>query len=367
MLRLAKFIVFLGFVALFFAMVAFGFIFILSGGDPIGYARTEYLRMTLAGRQEDLARSVSENSSEIIFEVSFGNTPSMIAEKLFLNGLILDEELFVTYARVEGLDTQFEAGTYFLNQTMIIPKIALILTDSSNSSITFRIVEGSRIEEIADAIDEHPRFSFSGAEFLALVSDSNLINPNLAAELGIPVGVSLEGFMFPDTYILAPNITATGLVEQLLERFLEVTGTQLRLDANEQGLTMRHIVILASIVEREAVWEDEHPLIASVYRNRLDIGMNLEADPTVQYGIEGVRGSWWPQITLADYRDINSPYNTYLYGGLPPGPIANPSLAAIRAAVYPAESSFIFFRARCDGSNYHIFALTYDEHLANGC
>jgi peptidoglycan lytic transglycosylase G len=366
-LRLAKFIVFLGFVVLFLATVAFGFIFILSGGNPLGYARTEYLRITLAGRQEDLARPVGTNATDVIIEVSLGDTPSVIADTLLLNDLVLDKDLFVTYARVESLDTQFEAGTYFLNQTMTIPEIALILTDSSRSSILFRVAEGWRIEEIADAVDEQIRFSFSGAEFLALAADSRIIAPNLAAELGIPVGVSLEGFMFPDTYILAPNITAAELVERLLEGFLEATGTQLRLDANEQGLTMRNIVTLASIIEREAVWEDEHPLIASVYRNRLDIDMNLEADPTVQYGIDGARGRWWPQITRADYRGIDSFYNTYLYGGLPPGPIANPSLSAIRAAVYPAESSYIFFRARCDGSNYHSFATTYADHLANGC
>ncbi|MEO1289708.1 MAG: endolytic transglycosylase MltG [Chloroflexota bacterium] len=108
-------------------------------------------------------------------------------------------------------------------------------------------------------------------------------------------------------------------------------------------------------------------MIASVYRNRLEIGMNMEADPTVQYGINGTRGEWWVNITVADYRGVNSPYNTYLINGLPPGPIANPSLSAIRGAAYPAQTDFIFFRAKCDGSNYHNFAVAFDEHLANGC
>jgi len=95
--------------------------------------------------------------------------------------------------------------------------------------------------------------------------------------------------------------------------------------------------------------------------------MRLQADPTVQYGINGARGRWWPAITQADYRNIASPYNTYLNEGLPPGPIASPGLSAIRAATYPAESSYFYFRAKCDRSNYHNFATTYDEHLANGC
>lgn len=363
-LRLAKTFAFLGIVALFLCAVIFGFVLMVTGGD----LRTTYLRIILAGREEDLARSVGTDDSDVTFEVTFGDTPSVIAENLFSRNLILDEELFVIYARVEGLDTQLEAGTYFLNQTMTIPEIAVMLTDSSNSSITFRVPEGSRIEEIAEAINANPRFSFSGADFLTLALDSTTIEPTLAAELGIPAGVSLEGFMYPDTYVFAPDITALGLIERLLTRFLEVTGDQLRLDANAQGLTMREVVTLASIVEREAVWEDENPTIASVYLNRLKIDMKLEADPTVQYGLNGTRNdSWWPQITQADYQGVNSPYNTYINFGFPPGPIANPSISAIEAVVYPAETDYFFFRARCDGSHYHNFALTFEEHVANGC
>ena len=95
--------------------------------------------------------------------------------------------------------------------------------------------------------------------------------------------------------------------------------------------------------------------------------MKLEADPTVQYGIQGARGSWWPQITRADYYDVQSPYNTYLHHGFPPGPIASPGLSAIQAAIFPAESGFYYFRAACDNSHYHNFAVTFEEHVANGC
>jgi UPF0755 protein len=367
LLRLAKVIVFLGFVFLFFGAVALGFLLILSGGDPIDYARTLYLRYSLANRQEDLARPVGTDGTDRIFVINLGDNPTIIASNLSSDGLILDEQLFVDYVRVEGLDVELEAGTYFLNQTMTIPEIALLLTDSRNSSISFRVAEGWRMEEIADAIDQNPRFSFTGEDFLALVGENADINPDLAEQLGIPAGSSLEGFLFPNSYNLAPNITAEGLVNVLVNEFLDQTGTQLRIDANADGLTLRDAVILASIIEREAVWPDEHPLIASVYRNRLDISMNLDADPTVQYGLQGERGRWWPSITQADYRNVDSPYNTYIYAGLPPSPIANPSLSAIRAAVYPAESAYFYFRARCDGSNYHAFATTFEEHLANGC
>lgn len=366
MLRLAKIVIFLGIVLLFFGVVAGGFLLIISGGDPIGYTRTAYLRFTLSGREGELATPAGTDPTEYIIEIPIGSTPDGIAEALQNQGLIRDAELFVLYTRVEGLDRQLEAGTYFISQTMTISEIALMLTDSRNSSITFRVAEGWRIEEIAEAIDTNPRFSFSGIDFLA-VANTNSISQSIVAEYGIPVGSTLEGFMFPDTYILTPNITAVGLVEHLMTAFRDAVGEQLQIDALTDGYSMHQIVTLASIVERESVWNDENVLIASVYRNRLEIGMNLEADPTVQYGINGSRGDWWVNITIDDYRGVNSPYNTYIYSGLPPGAIANPGLSAIRSAVYPAESNYIFFRAKCDGSNYHNFALNFDEHLANGC
>ena len=276
-------------------------------------------------------------------------------------------ELFINYAIVEGYDRRFEAGVYFLNQALSIKEIAEILTDSSKSYIPFRSREGARIEELAELIDLNRLFGFSGADFLTHVSTGAVLPAEFAAWAGIPAGASLEGFMFPDTYQLPPAISAEGLRDTLLRAFRERVGDDLREAALAQGLTLHQAVSLASIIEREAVWRDEHAMIASVYRNRLAINMKLEADPTVQYGIQGARGAWWPQITRADYHDVISPYNTYLNAGLPPGPIASPGLSAIQAAVHPAESGFYYFRAACDNSHYHNFAVTFDQHLANGC
>ena len=173
--------------------------------------------------------------------------------------------------------------------------------------------------------------------------------------------------MFPDTYQLPPAITAPGLRDILLQTFRVRVGEPLREAAQAQDFTLYQVVTLASIVEREAVWRDEHALIASVYRNRYDINMALEADPTVQYGLQGARGSWWPQITRADYREVQSPYNTYLHAGLPPGPIASPGLSAIRGVIYPEPSDYFYFRAACDGSHFHNFARTFEVHVQNGC
>lgn len=359
---------FLGFILfVFVGGVIAGFLYIVTGGDILNVARTELIRLTLATRQDDLNTPFGTNDEVVRFEIPIGSSPIAIAQSLVQSSLINDADLFVDYARVEGLDRQFEAGIYFLRQTQTIPEITLAITDSSKSFIPFRTLEGSRIEELADQIDANNLFGFTGADFLALVDEGATLPAEFAIWAGIPDGASLEGYMLPDTYQLPPDITAEGLRDTLLEAFRTQVGERLRDDALLDGYSIHEMVTLASIIEREAVWADEHPLISSVYRNRLDIDMLLQADPTVQYGIQGLRGSWWPQITRADYRGIDSPYNTYLYDGLPPGPIASPSLSAIRAAIYPVESSYFYFRAKCDRSNYHSFATTYDEHVQNGC
>lgn len=347
--------------------VAFGFIYLATDGEIVNMALRVIHRVRLGQRQDELKRPFGADDRPIRFDIPPGTAANGIAAALVEARLISDAELFVDYARAEGFDRRFEAGVYFLNQTQTIPEIALTLTDSSRSFIPFRTLEGARIEELADLVDSNRLFHFSGAEFLALVDEGAALPADFAAWAGIPVGASLEGFMFPDTYQLPPNVTAEGLRQILLDTFRERVGEQLRGDALAAGYALRDMVTLASIIEREAVWADEHPWIASVYRNRLHIGMLLQADPTVQYGLEGWRGSWWPSITRADYREVGSVYNTYLHNGLPPGPIASPSLSAIRAAVYPAESNYYYFRARCDRSSYHNFAVTFEEHEQNAC
>ncbi len=342
-------------------------IYVVTDGQVVHMAQTFVLRIQLANRQAELDSPFSSDANPIRFSIPSGSSAGAIATALFEATLLRDSELFLDYARVEGYDRRFEAGVYFLNQTQSIKRIVEILTDSSKSFILFRTLEGARIEELADLIDQNALFSFTGSDFQILVDEGAVLPTAFAAWAGIPEGASLEGFMFPDTYQLPPDITAVALRDTLLRTFRERVGDSLRGAALSQDLTLHQAVTLASIVEREAVWRDEHALIASVYRNRLAINMPLEADPTVQYGIQGERGSWWPQITQADYRDVESAYNTYLHPGLPPGPIASPGLSAIQAAVYPEESDYFYFRAACDNSHYHNFAVTFDQHLQNGC
>ncbi len=138
---------------------------------------------------------------------------------------------------------------------------------------------------------------------------------------------------------------------------------------SNQGLSPYDGLILASIVEREAVVDEEKPLIASVFLNRLAIGMRLESDPTVQYavGYNLEQATWWTNPISSAQLQLESPYNSYLYAGLPPTPICTPSLQAIQAVAFPAESPYYFFRAACDDSGKHLFAETYEVHLLNAC
>jgi UPF0755 protein len=212
---------------------------------------------------------------------------------------------------------------------------SIVVTDQ----FSFRILEGWRIEEIAATIDDNPNFTFSGEDFLVVVGPGSQDNSDFPTQVGLPAGASLEGFLFPDTYQLPSDITPESLRDLLLQHFTEQIGSRMRLDAAEQGQSLYEVVTLASIIERESIFADEQPLIASVYRNRLKAGIKLDAESTVQYAL-GKPGNWWPRLTADNY-NIASPYNTFRNDGLPPGPISNPSLSAIVASLYPAQSNSV--------------------------
>jgi UPF0755 protein len=338
-------------------------VLLLSDGD----LRTIFRQLALIGREDGLSQTVSRDDSPVRFTVNSGETPTQIAQKLLQTNLILDAELFVDYVRAEGLDRQLEAGTYFLNRAQTIPEIALALTDSRFSQITFTVIPGWRLEQVLEAIDANPLFAFDGAAFYQVIGPGAVIDPAFAQRVGLPEGASLEGFLFPNTYQLAPEITPEGLRETLLNAFLSAVEGEIETTAATQGYSLYQIVTMASIVQREAIHIDEQPKIAGVYFNRLNIGMRLDADPTVQYALGNSRGTWWARITLDDYQGVISDYNTYRVTGLPPGPIASPGISAIRATVTPEASDYFYFRADCRADGYHDFARTYEEHLQNGC
>ncbi|MEO8395785.1 MAG: endolytic transglycosylase MltG, partial [Chloroflexota bacterium] len=329
--------------------------------------QTAIIKLSLQSRHEELDQPYNTDPTSRRFTVNPGDTPRTIGANLYDAGLIKDATLFVDYVRAYGIDVQLQAGTYFLKRSQSIRLIALELTDSRNSQIVFSIIEGWRMEEVAEAVDHNPLFAFSGADFLKVVGAGATVDPTFAQKVGLPPAASLEGFLFPNTYSLPPDVTPEQLRDTLLDEFnKEIDAAGVPAAAASESMSIFQVVTLGSIVQREAVHLDEGPQIAGVYMNRLTEKMTLDADPTVQYAL-GHAGDWWPQITQADYTGAVSPFNVYLNFGLPPGPIANPGLAAILSAAHPLASDFLYFQADCSGNGYHRFAKTFAEHLANSC
>jgi UPF0755 protein len=178
-----------------------------------------------------------------------------------------------------------------------------------------------------------------------------------------PEGASLEGYLFPDTYNFDPDSSADEIIESMLNNFDAKITQDMRDRAGEMGLSMYQVLTFASLVEREAAVSEERPIIADIYEKRYTEGWRLEADPTVQYAL-GTHEDWWPELTGEDLYD-DSPYNTYQVDGLPPGPIANPGYASIRAVLFPSDSPYYYIYAKKDNSGYHLFATTSDEQQQN--
>jgi UPF0755 protein len=179
----------------------------------------------------------------------------------------------------------------------------------------------------------------------------------------------LEGFLFPDTYDLSRNINVDDFIKTILDRFEEQVTPEIRQGFSRQGLNLEEGITLASIIQREAMVDEELPIIASVFYNRLGKGMKLDSDPTVQYalGYDKTNKTWWTNPLSLDDLKVDDQYNTYLNKGLPPGPIDSPGIAALKAVAFPASTPYYYFRAACDNSGRHVFSETFDEHLNKAC
>jgi len=317
----------------------------------------------LDAKAAELEQSAGDDDTPVTFVVEPGETATDIAARLKRKGLISDAELFRRYAQYHGLDAGIETGEFTLRQTMTIPEIAQALQQGQRPEQVVTIQEGLRLEQVAAAVAAQT--SISQQEFLLLATtgwrDSGFVFDFLA---DLPPAATLEGFLFPETYRLPEEPVATDLLGRMLETFGARVTPEMQAAAANRGLSVYELVTLASIVEREAVLDEERAIIAGVYHNRLDAGWFLDACPTVQYAL-GTPDHWWPQFML-EATEVDSPYNTYRNLGLPPGPICSPGLASIRAAAYPADTDYYFFLADCtknDGS--HLFAVTHEEHLRN--
>ncbi len=303
------------------------------------------------------------------FEVSKNETVDSIAIRLEDEHFIVSADALRTYLIYAGLDTGIQTGKYQLSGAMTTVQVAHALQDATPQEVEFNILPGWRVEEVAAALPTSG-IAVSPADFLDMVHHpvTAVLPDALPEEMqSVP---SLEGFLMPGSYMIKRDIQAQGLVKLFYDRFNQQVTPDIRQGFAAQGLNLYEGVTLASIVQREAVVEDEQPKIASVFYNRLaQDNKLLQSDPTVQYAIGYVTAVklWW-KVPLTDTDlGVNSDYNTYKYPGLPPGPISAPGLPALRAVAFPARTSFLYFRALCDGSGRHAFANTYDEHVKNAC
>ena len=334
---------------------------------------TQALQFYMNMNHDAIYKPVDPNGEPVAFHVELGETGRSISERLQDMGLIRDAGLFRLYLRLNNLEQKLEAGDFELSPAMNVPQIAEVLQQARREDILVRIPEGKRAEEIAQVLEEAG--VVDATAFLAAVrtGDTTLLGlPEYPLLQDKPPGASFEGYLFPDTYRIPVNAQPADILAQMFENLESKIEQKDRDAVAASGRTFYQVLILASIVEREAAREDERALIASTYLNRLgptcenEVSGYLAADPTVQYamGYDPEQETWWPTIPdVEDYLKVNSPYNTYLYPGLPPGPIANPSLASIKAAIYPAQTTYCYFVATGDGG--HVFSETGAEHLLN--
>jgi len=333
-------------------------------------------QLYLQGRQAQVEQAVSTDTRPVRFRVEPGTPARLIGQQLQTAGLISDARLFEAYVRVTGVAAQLEAGDFVLSPAMTMAEIVTTLQAAEASSVTVTIPEGWRVGQIADYLGAAAVFSdtVALASYRTQVLSGQLTDLDPAAYPFLadrPANASLEGYLFPDTYeIPAVDAVAVDVLRRQLDTFAArvLPVYQEAVAKGTTTLSLYELLTLASIVEREAVVAEERPAIARVYLNRLAQGIKLEADPTVQYamGYQAATGQWWKTpVFLEEYSGVDSPYNTYLYPGLPPGPIANPGLSSIRAVLVPDEHTYLYFVALPDGSGRHVFAETFAEHSEN--
>jgi UPF0755 protein len=285
---------------------------------------------------------------ESLFQVERGASLGQVARNLEARGLVRSAFAFGLLARYRKLAGELRVGEYRLSASLSAEQTLDRIVSGQVATYAVSLPEGLTAVQVGE------RLAAAGlidaAEFHASVTA-----PQKADALGVE-GETLEGYLFPETYQLPRGLSADELAKILVDQFL-IVWREIEPQAQAQKLSMREVVTLASIVEKETAAPVERPRIASVFRNRLRRGMRLETDPTVIYGIANFDGN----LRRRDLEDRSNPYNTYVISGLPPGPIANPGAEALRAVVNPDDTDYLFFVSRNNGT--HVFSKTYSEHL----
>jgi UPF0755 protein len=300
------------------------------------------------------SRAVPEGGSDtMLFHLSQGSSAQQVAQELISAGLIHSKAFFLLRLRLMGADTRLEAGTYRFRKAARMGEILTILAQARVATSRVTIPEGATLSAIASAVDK-AQVAERG-DFLSAAGDAELLK-----KYRIP-GASFEGYLFPDTYDISLGSGGKAVVELMARRFFERVG-KLAPGAADDPQALNEKVILASIVEREYRVAGEAPLIASVFRNRIKIGMALQSCATIVYILTERQGKPHPSVVYLKDLSIADPYNTYRHRGLPPGPISNPGATALAAVFTPVKSEYLYFRIADEAKGTHRFSRTFDEH-----
>jgi UPF0755 protein len=291
--------------------------------------------------------------AEQFVEIKPGTGSRAIGRALADAGVVRDEPTFRMAVYLTGTARELKAGEYRFAGPASSKEVARKLARGAVYTRPVTFPEGLTVKEMARVFESR---GLGAAQSFVQAASS----PGAVRALD-PAARDLEGYLFPETYSLTRRMEARALVGLMAARFLDVFGDELRAEAQSQGRTVREVVTLASLVEKETARPEERPIVAAVYLNRLRIGMGLQCDPTVIYALERA-GKFTGNLTRQDLR-FDSPYNTYRYAGLPPGPIAAPGKASLEAALRPAKVDYLYFVSRNDGG--HVFATTLAEHNRN--
>jgi UPF0755 protein len=306
--------------------------------------------------QENLKAVDIYDENEISVEIPAGSTTVDIAEILLENNLIRSTRIFIYYAEKTGADLKLKAGAFVLSKSMDVDEIleTLINGGSSGNTLNITIIEGLTMEEAALSITDQTGLDYD--KIVALMTDVQYFKEDFLFLKENPDITNLQGFLMPDTYNIYKNSSEEDVVRTLLEQFDGFYNDEIKPKLENAKLDFEKSMILASIVEKEALLDEERDEVAAVFLNRLDINMKLQSCATVNYA----HGEWKERLTYDDIA-IDSPYNTYVIEGLPPTAINSPGKASIKAVLEPADVDYLFFVAKGDGSHY--FSKSYDQHI----
>lgn len=296
-----------------------------------------------------------ENMKVIVVDVKPNTSCRELADNLEKKGLVRDPFIFNLYANYINMDIKIQPGEYELNTAMSAKEILQKLISGEVIYYSFTIPEGYTVEQIAEILEKE---GYADKEkFLDLCKRGDF-NFDFLAKTS-DVRYILEGYLFPDTYMVTAYVTEEEIIEMMLKRFeLEMEVLDFEQKARELGLSVHQAVTIASMIEREALIDSDRPIISSVIHNRLKRDMPLQIDATVLYALGEHK-----EILLYKDLEVESPYNTYKVHTLPPGPIASPGSASLYAAINPEKTDFLYYVLKPDGS--HAFSRTYSEHLVN--